>query len=239
MGDETTLRAARREDAGDIARLFDLATEGLIMHYWSAAAAPGEDGWAVGTRRAADDAAENGWRRAVIVEVDRRVAGATATSRVTSEPVEAAPAMLRPVVILKNRAEGTEWIHYLAVYPEWRRRGIARQVLTTHAGEKRPFFVLAGFRRPHEIWAAPEKYFQMYSADEMKLPDEPPGHDKLVPEIAFTRRAPNMTDAQRRMAQRTSEDDCGERPRRLGGRGCALLVLNRLHGVCSLVAGGR
>lgn len=78
--------------------------------------------------------------------------------------------------------------------------GITRQVLSTHANEKRPFFVLAGFRRPHEIWAAPEKYFQMYSADEMKLPEEPPGHDKLVPEIAFTRRAPNMTDAQRRMA---------------------------------------
>lgn len=78
--------------------------------------------------------------------------------------------------------------------------GIAREVLSTHANQQRPFFVVTGFRRPHELWVAPEKYFQMYSADEMKPPDEPPGADKLVPEIAFTLRAPGMTDQQRKMA---------------------------------------
>lgn len=79
-----TLRPARREDAGDIARLFDLATEGLTMHYWSAEAAPGEDGWAVGGRHAADDTSENGWRQAVVAESDGQVAGVTATGRVVA-----------------------------------------------------------------------------------------------------------------------------------------------------------
>jgi uncharacterized sulfatase len=78
--------------------------------------------------------------------------------------------------------------------------GIARQVLTTHANGRHPFFITAGFRRPHELWTAPEKYFHMYSADAMKLPEQPPGADKLVPPIAFTRRAPGMTDQQRKKA---------------------------------------
>ena len=101
-----------------------------MRDFWSAEAAPGEDGWAVGTRHAADDNSDERLAAGCCRRIDGRVAGVTATGRVVApEPVEAVPPMLRPVVTLKNRAEGTEWIHFLAVYPDFRRRGVARRLL--------------------------------------------------------------------------------------------------------------
>jgi iduronate 2-sulfatase len=80
---------------------------------------------------------------------------------------------------------------------------IARHVsllLEENADRKHPFFIAAGFRRPHLLWTAPKKYFDMYDPKQIQLPVEPEGHEKLVPPIAFTRRAPDMTDEHRKMA---------------------------------------
>lgn len=46
----------------------------------------------------------------------------------------------------------------------------------------KPFFVGAGFRRPHAPYAAPKKYFDLYDADRIPLPETPPEHlTKLLP----------------------------------------------------------
>jgi uncharacterized sulfatase len=47
-----------------------------------------------------------------------------------------------------------------------------------------PFFIAAGFHKPHVPHTAPKKYFDMYPPDRMKLPVEPAGHTKLIPPIA-------------------------------------------------------
>lgn len=48
--------------------------------------------------------------------------------------------------------------------------------------EKRPFFVGAGFRRPHSPYAAPKKYFDMYALDSLPLLRTPLGHfSRLLP----------------------------------------------------------
>jgi iduronate 2-sulfatase len=46
----------------------------------------------------------------------------------------------------------------------------------------KPFFVAAGFRRPHSPYAAPKRYFDRYPQERMLLPTTPPSHiAQLVP----------------------------------------------------------
>lgn len=46
----------------------------------------------------------------------------------------------------------------------------------------KPFFLGAGFRRPHAPYAAPKKYFDQYDLDRIPLPETPPEHlSRLLP----------------------------------------------------------
>jgi iduronate 2-sulfatase len=49
----------------------------------------------------------------------------------------------------------------------------------------RPFFIAAGFYRPHCPFIAPKKYFELYPLDRIALPKEPSDHLKNVPDAAF------------------------------------------------------
>ncbi len=45
-----------------------------------------------------------------------------------------------------------------------------------------PFFLAAGFYKPHLMWEAPKKYFDLYKPEDIRLPDELQGHLAQVPE---------------------------------------------------------
>ena len=47
-----------------------------------------------------------------------------------------------------------------------------------------PFFIAAGFHKPHVPHTAPKKYFDLYPPNEIALPTEPADHDKQIPAIA-------------------------------------------------------
>lgn len=53
------------------------------------------------------------------------------------------------------------------------------------ANRDRPFFIAAGFYRPHVPCIAPKKYFDLYPLEKIKLPDYPPEHMKDIPEAAL------------------------------------------------------
>lgn len=53
------------------------------------------------------------------------------------------------------------------------------------ANQDKPFFIAAGFYRPHCPYIAPKKYFEMYPLDKIALPNEPPEHFKNIPDAAF------------------------------------------------------
>jgi len=65
-----------------------------------------------------------------------------------------------------------------------------------------PFFIAAGFYRPHCPYVAPRKYFALYNPDEIKVPSVPAEYEKSVPEDALQSTRPwpwfGVTEAQAR-----------------------------------------
>ena len=107
---QVSLRPARREDAPDLARLVDMAGEGLPSYFWARMAEPGETPMEVGVRRAAGDAGGFSWRNAVVAEVAGQVAGALVSYRVADEPepLDALPPVFRPLQALENLVPGSQ-----------------------------------------------------------------------------------------------------------------------------------
>lgn len=129
------LRPASREDAADLARLADMAGEGLPRYLWAGLAGPGEDPFAVGARRVARDEGSFSWRNATVAEVAGTLAGMLVTYRVgdAPEPLDELPPIARPLQALENRALGTQYVNILATFPAFRRRGVASRLLAEAA----------------------------------------------------------------------------------------------------------
>ena len=77
-----------------------------------------------------------------------------------------------------------------------------RIVQLIRENKDKQFFMGCGFHKPHLPWVAPRKYFDMYSLDQIKLPNTPPDDRDDIPPLAltFTQGDQEMTDEQRRMA---------------------------------------
>lgn len=54
----------------------------------------------------------------------------------------------------------------------------------------KPFFIAAGFFRPHTPYVAPKKYFDMYPLDQIRLPYAPEGDRDDIPTAAFAHNCP-------------------------------------------------
>lgn len=63
-----------------------------------------------------------------------------------------------------------------------------------------PFFIAAGFHKPHLPFVAPKKYFDLYPPEKIPLPAEPPDDLDDIPRVALTHRPADlkMTDDHKR-----------------------------------------
>jgi arylsulfatase A-like enzyme len=49
----------------------------------------------------------------------------------------------------------------------------------------KPFFIAAGFHKPHQPWVGPAKFFEQHPVDEIQLPNTPPNDTDDIPAPAF------------------------------------------------------
>jgi ribosomal protein S18 acetylase RimI-like enzyme len=130
---ETAFRPAARDDAEVLARMVNMAGEGMPLHLWTAMAARGQDPWEVGRQRALRETGGFSWRNATIAEAVGRIAGCLIGYRLADEPepvdLASLPPMFQPLEELEQMAAGTWYVNVLAVEPELRGRGIGAALL--------------------------------------------------------------------------------------------------------------
>jgi iduronate 2-sulfatase len=64
----------------------------------------------------------------------------------------------------------------------------AVELMQEAAAKGTPFFIAAGFRRPHTPYIAPERYYALYNPDDLQPRPGPPEHLAKVPDLALTYR---------------------------------------------------
>lgn len=133
MSGSIFLRAARKEDARELAQLIDVAGEGFGTYLWSQSAGPGESALDVGVRRAQRDEGGFSYRNATIAEIGGQTAGLLLGYRLAAPydtgDLNALPALVRPLVELESVAPASWYVNALAAFPEYRNKGLGTRLL--------------------------------------------------------------------------------------------------------------
>ncbi|WP_397448737.1 GNAT family N-acetyltransferase [Pseudomonas sp. NA-150] len=122
-------RPAVRSDARDVARLFQISSEGGADYIWSTLAEPGEDLVDVGTRRYARDDVNFSYQNCLIAESANQVIGMMHSYPMRHDP-DAAPEsdpVLAPYATLE--IPDTLYISSLALHEGWRSMGLGARFL--------------------------------------------------------------------------------------------------------------
>ena len=176
---DIVLRPALRNDGADLAILDNLASHGASRWFWQGVVNEGkaEDAFALGRQRLMADDACYGWTNAIIAEVDGVTAG-SCTAYVMPAPEEddefGKSDAFAPVFDLFASIVGEWCIDSLAIYPQMRRRGIARTLMADAFGKGRA----AGHERAHLVMedgntAAIALYFSLGFRESDRRPYRP------------------------------------------------------------------
>lgn len=71
--------------------------------------------------------------------------------------------------------------------PDYKTASKTIELLRLHGHSEKPFFIAAGFVRPHYPNVAPQKYFDLYPPENITLPETREGDLDDVPEMGYTR----------------------------------------------------
>ena len=122
-------RPALRADAREIARLFQISSEGAADYIWSQLAEPGQDLLDVGTARYARDGVDFSYENCLIAEADGHVIGMLHSYAMRHDPL--AEPTTDPVLAPYADMEipDTLYISSLALHEGWRNKGLGKQFL--------------------------------------------------------------------------------------------------------------
>lgn len=127
------LRDASRADAADLALLVDIASHGFASWLWHGAVAAGTADTPLeqGRSTLAEDGGIGAWQHATVAELEGAIAGAAIGYRLTEavRDMEAAHAVLEPIMALQKQAVGSWFVSTLAVYRQLRGKGVGRCLL--------------------------------------------------------------------------------------------------------------
>lgn len=128
-------RPAQASDAHDIARFFQLTSEGMADYIWSKLAAPGEALLSVGASRYAREQGDFSYKNCLMATFEGRVIGmmhSYALREAPDRPVETDP-VLAPYADME--VPDTLYISSLALDEAWRSQGLGVQFLR-HAQQR-------------------------------------------------------------------------------------------------------
>ena len=137
----TTFRPATPHDCHTIAKLYQIASDGVTDYVWSTLANdyPGLQPLEIGAKRYADETNVFGYTHCILAERDGTTVGMMNTfpiapalndslpTEADRQPLDHEPDILAPYNL---EAPNTWYICALAVFPEFRRQGIGTQFLT-------------------------------------------------------------------------------------------------------------
>ena len=126
------LRNATVEDAPVFRRVFEQAGEGLAQWVWQQSATPDKHLRAVGLERVQKKLSTAEPGTVIVADLNGQAAGGVITYDIGAEPeaIEPdTPDVFVPLIELENQALRTHYVNALAVFPEFRGRGIGRMLL--------------------------------------------------------------------------------------------------------------
>ncbi len=128
----TLIRAATKMDAPQLAKLIDIAGEGIPTWLWRQSASDETPALDIGAKRARREAGGFTYRNAKIAQVDGAVAGMMLGYAIDAAPDDDPndlPAPIAPFVALEKHAVGTWYINALAVFAGYRGLGLGNGLL--------------------------------------------------------------------------------------------------------------
>lgn len=131
----TAVRAASSRDARIMAKLIDIAGEGIPRWLWAGMAEPGQSPLDVGEARARRDSGGFSYRHALVAEQHGEVAGMMLGYRIEAPSAEERAALaglpepIQPFVALEHESVGSFYVNALAVLPGRRGTGIGSLLL--------------------------------------------------------------------------------------------------------------
>lgn len=127
------IRAAEIRDAWRLAQLMDLAGEGIPMYLWRESAGPEGHPLEVGARAVSGTDGGFSYVNAHVAEIGEEIVGMLLGYRLPDphdvEPLNEAPAVVRPLLELEALAPGSWYVNAVAADPAWRGRGVGSALM--------------------------------------------------------------------------------------------------------------
>lgn len=137
--DNQDFRPARKEDCATIAALYSISSDGVADYIWSKIAEPGEDILDVGRKRYEREGTAFSYESCTMVESDGEIVGMLVAFPMRVDPSEEEETDPVLVPYSKLEEDNSYYICGMALFPEFRGRGIGSRLLALaeeHAREK-------------------------------------------------------------------------------------------------------